>query len=319
MYWRMQKWETNVCQCNESFIIRVHNFVEQLLNRYVCIYLIFLQIKYFNSFVSLNPPFLLSGVRTPVCITKRWAHLRTITAPTSLVTACTGLMWWLVYSRYFSCQHSMFTCSNLHHLQGRFIVIFCRTSKTDINGEGAAVVTSHRGEDGVRGVEAAGGVGAAEAPVRPPVQHLYSAVQCTPVQYSTAQHQPQHPAAGRHHGHGRRLPPGAPPVTSEGQVRGALVSRGLQFSYRCTCTMIFTILGESAYCRVSTCPLNEFLIFAILLAKLIQGAKVGWCFKRFRKFAITSCGCGSPWSPVSLVSAVARMLCQEQRMLSVWN
>ena len=124
------------------------------------------------------------------------------------------------------------------------------------------MVTSHRGEDGVRGVEAAGGVGAAEAPVRPPVQHLYSAVQCTPVQYSTAQHQPQHPAAGRHHGHGRRLPPGAPPVTSEGQVRGALVSRGLQFSYRCTCTMIFTILGESAYCRVSTCPLNEFLIFA---------------------------------------------------------
>ena len=184
---------------------------------------------------------------------------------------------------------------------------------------GKAVVTSHRGEDGVRGVEAAGGVGAAEAPVRPPVQHLYSAVQCTPVQYSTVQHQPQHPAAGRHHGHGRRLPPGAPPVTSEGQVRGALASRGLQFSYRCTCTMIFTILGESAYCRVSTCPLNEFLIFAILLAKLIQGAKVGWCFKRFRKFAITSCGCGSPWSPVSLVSAVARMLCQEQRMLSVWN
>ena len=50
------------------------------------------------------------------------------------------------------------------------------------------MVTSHRGEDGVRGVEAAGGVGAAEAPVRPPVQHLYSAVQCTPVQYSTVQH-----------------------------------------------------------------------------------------------------------------------------------
>ena len=59
--------------------------------------------------------------------------------------------------------------------------------------------------------------------------HQYST--CTvqysapPVQYSTVQHQPQHPAAGRHHGHCRRLPPGAPSVASEGQVRGALASR----------------------------------------------------------------------------------------------
>ena len=77
---------------------------------------------------------------------------------------------------------------NFFHIFVYFIGIFSRTAKTDINGEGAAVLTSHRGEDGVRGVEAAGGVGAAEAPVRPPVQHLYSAVQCTPctVQYSTA-------------------------------------------------------------------------------------------------------------------------------------
>ena len=46
----MQKWETNVCQWNESFIIRVHNFVEQLLNRY-CMYLPdFLADKVFQLF-----------------------------------------------------------------------------------------------------------------------------------------------------------------------------------------------------------------------------------------------------------------------------
>ena len=78
--------------------------------------------------------------------------------------------------------------TSIHYLISRGVFLAEQQKQGLRNGEGVAVLTSHLDEDSVRGVEAAGGVGAAEAPVRPPVQHLYSAVQCTPctVQYSAA-------------------------------------------------------------------------------------------------------------------------------------
>ena len=170
---------------NESLIIRVNNFVNQLLTRYVPDFLadkVFQLICFFKSSIftvgNEDASLHYQEMRTPE------AGHRTHLAGDRMhgLDVVAGELSVLLLPTQHVQVHNFF------HIFVYFIGIFSRTAKADINGEEAAVLTSHRGEDGVRGVEAAGGVGAAEAPVRPPVQHLYSAVQCTPctVQYSAA-------------------------------------------------------------------------------------------------------------------------------------